>query len=394
MLSMQIDKDAGGPPVEVYRLSGPVYTSDEMLQVTTLHSWHRANGAKMAEFAEWDMPIQYSLGAIEEHRLVRRSAGLFDVSHMGQLVCSGPGATAFLDQMLSSDIASLPEGHSTYALLCREDGGVLDDVFVYRLAGDFLVVVNAANTEKDARWLADHLPESGVDLDDFSPETAMFAFQGPQAVPIMDALTGGKTSPIPRFGSGNLSVAGISCTVGRTGYTGEDGVELFLPSALAQRVWEAILEEADRQSVDCGPVGLAARDSLRFEPGFPLYGHELSEEISPIQARLKWACNLEKDFIGASALRRQAEEGVPTKLATVIMKDRGVPRQGYRVLHEGEPVGVVASGMYAPTVDAYAANVFVTSLLAKIGSVVEIEIRNRPRAAVVTKRPLYRPAYR
>ena len=382
------------PPCEVYRRLGRVYTPGEMLEVTALHSWHKANGAKMAEFAGWDMPIQYGTGAIEEHRLVRRSAGLFDVSHMGQLVCSGSGAAAFLDHMLSGDIASLDEGHSTYALLCREDGGVLDDVFVYRLAGEFLVVVNAANTEKDARWLAEHLPDSGVELDDFSPDTAMFAFQGPQAVPVMDALTGGRASGIPRFGSGNLTVGGISCTVGRTGYTGEDGVELFLPAASALPVWEAILEEADRQNVECGPVGLAARDSLRFEPGFPLYGHELSEEISPIQTRLKWACNLEKDFVGAPVLRKQAEEGVPSRLATVVMEQRGVPRQGYRVLHDGSPVGIVASGMYAPTADAYAANVFVSPPLAKIGSVVDIEIRSDARAATVVKRPLYKPAYR
>ena len=201
-------------------------------------------------------------------------------------------------------------------------------------------------------------------------------------------------SDVPRFSAARVTIGGVECTVGRTGYTGEDGVEIFAPGEHATAIWEAIFAEARAQNVECGPIGLAARDSLRFEPGFALYGHELSEEISPIQARLKWACNLEKEFIGAEALRRQAERGVSTKLATVQLAERGVPRQGHIVISDGAEVGYVASGMYAPTIDAYCANVFVASDLAKIGTELEIEIRAKRKRAVVVKRPLYRPAYR
>jgi len=393
-----------------------------MLRTTPLYDWHSANGAKMAEFAGWSMPIQYGKGSIEEHHLVRRSAGLFDVSHMGQVLVRGDGAAAWLDHMISSDIAKLELNHSTYGLLCNEAGGVLDDVFVYRLADEWLVVVNAANVEKDVSWFRDHLPASGVEIDDASEHYAMIAFQGPNAIRVMDGLvgpgasgaagktgdtggqaaapvskgpaTGGPVSAIERFAASALTINGTACIVGRTGYTGEDGVEIFAPSDRATGLWEFVLSGARAMDVECGPVGLAARDSLRFEPGFALYGHELTEEISPIQARLKWACNLDSEFIGFEAIRRQAEEGVPTKLATVRLTDRGVPRQGYEVLCDGRVVGTVASGMYAPTVDAYCANVYVESACAKTGTELAIRIRNTAKAAVVVKRPLYTPAYR
>ncbi len=339
------------------------------------------------------MPIQYQSGSIEEHRLVRRSAGLFDVSHMGQVMVRGDAAGEFLDRLITSNVSSLEEDQSTYGLLCRQDGGVIDDVFVYKLSGEWLVVVNAANAARDLAWFQANQPDSGVELIDASPMFAMFAFQGPRAIGVMDALHG-NVSDVPRFSAARVTIGGVECTVGRTGYTGEDGVEIFAPGEHATAIWEAIFAEARAQNVECGPIGLAARDSLRFEPGFALYGHELSEEISPIQARLKWACNLEKEFIGAEALRRQAERGVSTKLATVQLAERGVPRQGHLVISDRAEVGYVASGMYAPTIDAYCANVFVASDLAKIGTELEIEIRAKRKRAVVVKRPLYRPAYR
>jgi len=361
--------------------------------MTPLHEWHGANGAKLAEFAGWSMPIQYGSGSIEEHRLVRRSAGLFDVSHMGQVMVRGTGAEAFLDGLVTSNVSALEENQSTYGLLCRQDGGVIDDVFVYRLPGEWLIVVNASNVTRDVAWFQKNLPESGVELTDASDRFAMFAFQGPRAIGVMDALSG-NVSAVPRFSAARVTIGGVECTIGRTGYTGEDGVEIFIPTGHASVVWDAILMEARAQDVECGPIGLAARDSLRFEPGFPLYGHELNEETSPIQARLKWACNLEKEFIGAEALRRQAELGVATKLATVQLTERGMPRQGHTVLHDGAKAGYVASGMYAPTIDAYCANIFVASALAKIGTELEIEIRDKRKRAVVVRRPLYKPAYR
>ena len=377
-----------------------------MLKTTPLNAWHRAAGAKMVDFAGWDMPISYGSGPIEEHRLVRRSAGLFDVSHMGQFHVSGPGALDYLQRLVSPDLLSVAEQGSTYALLCREDGGVLDDLFLYNLPDRWLVVVNAANRAKDYAWFADHLPggagaPDGVRLDDVSDDTAMFAFQGPAALTVMDRLTDGRASAIPRFSAAELELAGLpapaaarALTVGRTGYTGEDGVELFVPASIAQQVWERVLGEAEAAGVEAGPIGLAARDSLRFEPGFALYGHELTEEITPVEARVTWACDLEKEFIGREAIAARKAEKPRVRLATITMTERGVPREGYRVLSDGREVGWVATGMYAPTVDAYCANVFVERPLAKIGADVDIEIRGRTKHAVVVKRPLYTPAYR
>ena len=355
----------------------------------------------MVDFAGWDMPISYPTGPIEEHRLVRRSVGLFDVSHMGQFHVSGPGALDYLQRLVSPDLLTVPEQGSTYALLCREDGGVLDDLFLYDLPGRWLVVVNAANREKDYAWFADHLPVEGVLLEDVSDDTAMFAFQGPAALTVMDRLTDGRASEMPRFSAAELELArlptpagGRTLTVGRTGYTGEDGVELFVPSSIAQAVWERLLAEAGAAGVEAGPIGLAARDSLRFEPGFALYGHELTEEVTPVEARVTWACDLEKEFIGRDAIAARKAEKPRVRLATIRMTERGVPREGYRVLADGREVGWVATGMYAPTADAYCANVFVERPLAKVGTDVDIEIRGRTKHAVVVKRPLYTPAYR
>ena len=361
----------------------------------------------MTEFAGWDMPVSYPRGSIEEHRLVRRSAGIFDVSHMGRFRVSGPRALEYLDRLVTASLARVREHQSTYALLCRDDGRVLDDLFVYHLPAWWLVVANAANRDKDFRWFeehrrpSEHVAADGVELTDISGETAMIAFQGPESLAVVDRLTDGGASRVPRFGSAELVLSGLphryadrSALVGRTGYTGEDGVELFVASEMAQAVWELLLHEAERAEVEAGPIGLAARDSLRFEPGFPLYGHELTEEVTPLEARLGWACDLDKEFIGRDAIARQKETGVARRLATVRMTERGVPREGFRVLSEGEEVGHVASGMYAPTIDAYCANVFVPAALAKVGTEVHIEIRGRARAAVVVKRPLYKPAYR
>lgn len=391
--------------------------TEAVLKKTPLNDWHRAAGAKMVDFAGWDMPISYSSGPLDEHRLVRRSAGLFDVSHMGQFHVSGAGALDYLQRLVSAGLLSVTERQSTYALLCREDGGVLDDLFLYNLPDRWLVVVNAANREKDYAWFERHLPEPAEDggssvggtapaetdvrLRDASDEIAMLAFQGPRAIDVMDLLTGGAAGRLPRFGVAELELAGLpepaagrAVTVGRTGYTGEDGVELFVPAEHAVAVWERVLAQAESAGIEAGPVGLAARDSLRFEPGFALYGHELTEDLTPVEARLTWACDLEKDFIGRDAVVERMSAGASRKLATITMSDRGVPRAGYRVLKDGREVGYVATGMYAPTSDAYCANVYVDSALAKVGTDVDIEIRGQAKAAVVVKRPLYTPAYR
>lgn len=343
------------------------------------------------------MPLHYHTGALEEHHLVRRAAGLFDISHMGRLEFRGADAADALDYLISSDIVDLSVGLSTYGLLCREDGTTIDDVFVYRFPDRFLVVVNAANRDRDVAWIRDKLAgfDGDVHFADRSDDLAMIALQGPEALRIADGLSDGTAGRIPRFGSAVISIAGISAICGRTGYTGEDGVELFPDAAEVEMLWNACFEYAEKNSVELGPCGLASRDSLRFEPGFHLYGHELSDDTTPVEARLKWACHFDRPFIGRDAILARSEEGPKRRLATVVMEDRAVPREGYRVLDtQGHPVGEVVSGMYAPTVECYAANIYVNTELSKTGSVLGIEVRGREKRAKVIKRPLYTPRYK
>lgn len=368
---------------------------NEELATTPLNDWHRAHGAKMVSFAGWDMPIQYEGGSIEEHRLVRRSAGLFDITHMGRFTARGERAAELLDYLITNDIGSLADYGSCYGLLCKEDGGILDDLFVYRMPDHYLIVVNAANRKKDFDWISRHAREKDVTIEDISDRMGMLALQGPKAIPLMDALTGGETTGIERFSCKPLELFGTPVLAGRTGYTGEDGVELYLPAEASLTIWEGLLAAGKKQAIEIGPVGLAARDSLRFEPGFPLYGHELTEETTPIEARLTWACSLEKDFIGKPVIERQAREGTRRRLVTLRLIDKGVPRESQRILNEREdPIGVVVTGMYAPTLDAYCANAYVESEYRKSGTPVLVQIRDRAKRAEVVKRPLYKPAYR
>lgn len=393
---------------------------------TALHSWHVEQGARMGPFAGWDMPLQYEAGAVAEHRAVRSEAGLFDISHMGQVEVAGPGSAAFLDYALSNDVAGLDVGMSTYCLMCRPDGGVLDDVFVYRLPDRFYVVVNAANIEKDVAWLRDVAAgaeataeepgaagTAGVDaagnpgapptfdasITNRSGDTSMLALQGPAALGIFERAAGHPVADLSRFAIREDEIAGSSCLVSRTGYTGEDGVEIYLDNGAALAVWRTLLEAGAGLPGGLQPVGLAARDSLRFEPGFALYGHELDEQTLPPEARLKWACELDRPFIGRSAILSELDSGLPKKLATIRMIDRAMLREGYEVYApdaaDGDgPIGRVVTGMYSPTYEWYYGNVFVPPVSAKTGAELDIAIRGRRRRAEVVKRPLYRPAYK
>ena len=340
------------------------------------------------------MPLHYHTGALEEHHLVRRSVGLFDISHMGRLLFRGANAAAELDRLISSDVLGLTEGKSSYGLLCREDGTVIDDVFVYRFEDAYLVVINAANRDRDVSWIREHIDDS-VEWSDTSEAISMVAIQGPLAIDVVDALSDGQAGAIPRFGCGTVTVAGHRMRCGRTGYTGEDGVELFPESADVERVWDSFFEHAAAKQIDLGPCGLASRDSLRFEPGFHLYGHEIRDDITPVEARLKWACHLDRDFIGRDAIARRAEEGPARRLATIVLRDKGVPREGYALTDgEGTEIGEVTSGMLAPTVGEYAANVFVDTGYSKVGTRLAVNIRGREKQAEVVKRPLYKPRYK
>ncbi len=367
----------------------------EKLHRTTLFDWHVANGGRMVPFAGWEMPVQYPTAPIEEHKITRRSAGLFDIDHMGQIEVSGPDAERYLNHVVTWDVSTMNVNDAHYALLCREGGGIIDDVFIYKLAERWLVVVNADNRQKDFEWMVSHASEFNVEVTDISDETYMIALQGPKAIDLLNHLADVDVSQVPRFTAIETSINGTQTLIGRTGYTGEDGVELFFPATDALTVWEAILNAGPLRDIEIAPIGLAARDSLRFEPSFPLYGHEITEEITPLEANLKWACSFDTPFIGREALNAQREAGIPRKIVGIEMTERGVPREGYPVLNEaGDEIGIIVSGMYAPTVDKYLGHALVQRDQSKVGTNLQIQIRKNTKTAVIVKRPFYKPAYR
>ena len=367
------------------------------MKFTALHDRHSALGARFAPFAGYEMPIQYPAGALEEHRLTRRSVGLFDIAHMGRFSLTGSGAAAFLSRMTSNRMLDMARGEARYTLLLAEDGGILDDLFVYRLgepgpADEWMVVANASNKDADFARLKAALPPDAK-LADRSEELYMIAVQGPRAIGLLDALSGGAASPIPRAFSAEAELSGVRALIGRTGYTGEDGAELFFPAADAERVWNGLLERAAALGVEAGPVGLAARDSLRFEAGMPLHGHEIGTDIAPAEALLSWACDFDKDFVGREAALRF--KTAPRRKLVTLVTEGGVPRAEYPVLDEGgREVGTCVSGMFCPTAGVFAANAFVPPALAAVGTTLAIAIRGAAKKATVAKRPLYVPAYR
>ncbi len=365
------------------------------LKRTKLYQWHVDHRARMVPFAGWEMPVQYPTGPIEEHHITRRSAGLFDIDHMGQIIVSGPDAEAYLNRLVTWDIGLMAENNAHYALMCYDNGGIVDDIFVYKLLGRWFVVVNAVNLAKDYQWMQDHVGDYEVTVTDVSPETYMVALQGPKAINLLQKLIQTDMSAVPRFTAIEDEINGVPAIIGRTGYTGEDGVEIFFPAEQAQEIWKTILHTGDASGIEVKPIGLAARDSLRFEPAFSLYGHEISADITPTEANLGWVCKFETDFIGKEALLKQKKSGVSKKLVSFELIDKGVPRQDYPVATDtGQEIGIVVTGLYAPTVDKYCGNAFVRPEYAAVGSPIQIVIRNKLKAAVVVKRPFYVPAYK
>jgi aminomethyltransferase len=372
----------------------------EELKRTELYQWHVDHGGRMVPFAGWEMPVQYPTGPIQEHHATRQAAGLFDIDHMGQIEVRGIDAEAFVNQLVTYDVARMKILDAHYALFCYADGGIVDDLFVYRLpdpdVGDrdyFFLVINASNRSKDVAWVKAHAGQYEVQVRDISDQTYMLAFQGPEAPQILDRMTSTDLTQMKRFSAVQVTIAeDVPVLLGRTGYTGEDGFELFFPAGSALKVWEAILKEGQTEGVK--PVGLAARDSLRFEPCMPLYGHELSAAITPIEARLSFAVSLDKDFIGRDALLKQKLEKPDRVLVGFDLVDRGVPREGYTVLYEEEPVGAVTSGMFSPTTGRYLGMAYVPPEISSLGTEIYIQIRKKVVAASIIKRPFYVPAYR
>jgi aminomethyltransferase len=351
---------------------------------TSLHARHVALGARMGAFAGWDMPLLYG-SARDEHMAVRTASGIFDVSHMGQLEVTGTGARDALQALLTNDVAAIGPGQGQYTLLCEDDGGVIDDLIAYALADRHLLVVNASNIAACRERLEDRLP-AGVEVADRSPEVAMLALQGPRWAEALRPLA---ATPLPftldYFEIGEDVVAGVPCLVARTGYTGEPGVELMCPWDAAPALWDAL------QSVEAAPApaGLVARDTLRIEMGYPLYGQELSRARTPIEAGLRWACDLTGGgFAGAEVMRRQAEEGTPEKLAAFRLDEPGIPRAGQEVLAGGAPAGRVTSGTLSPVLDAGIGMAYVPAALAAPGTELAIDVRGKHKAARTARRPL------
>jgi len=354
---------------------------------TALYEAHVALGARFTEFGGWEMPVRYG-SIIDEHRAVRTAAGLFDLSHMGELRVSGPGAGAGLAHALVNDPRRLALGRAGYSLLCQPDGGVIDDLIVYRLAEDgYLVVPNASNREVVADELRTRLADADAELVDETLETSLLAIQGPAAAAIVGRLTSHPLGTIRNYGVAEATVADRPVLLARTGYTGEDGFELFCPPDAARALWAALLEAGRGDGLL--PCGLGARDTLRLEAGMPLYGHELDRETTPIEAGLGWAVKLDHDFIGRDAL---AENEPRTQLLGLVLRGRGIARQGYPVAHPGraEPIGVVTSGSQSPTLGVAIAMARVRPIDAAAGTMLEVIVRGAAVPAEVVSLPFYR----
>ncbi len=353
---------------------------------TPLYPTHVQARAKLVEFAGWEMPVQYA-GILAEHDAVRKRAGLFDVSHMGEVVFRGPKALEALQRVFTNDLSKTVDGQAQYGCLCRDSGGIVDDVVVYRRAADdLLVCVNAANRKKDYDWLAAHA--GGADVKNESDDWAQLALQGPLAAQVLQRLTKVNLSAIRTYRCSSGEVAGVPCTVARTGYTGEDGFELFCPPDRAASLWAALLAAGEPEKVE--PAGLGARDSLRLEMAYRLYGSDMDDSTTPLEAGLAWVVKLDKgDFVGRDALVKQKEAGLTRKLVGFALTDPGIARHGYPVLQDGRKVGEVTSGTKSPSLGTSIGLAYVPTALAAEGSTFAVEIRGRAAAARVVKTPFY-----
>jgi aminomethyltransferase len=362
------------------------------LKRTPLYDAHRALGAKMVPFGGWEMPVQYS-GIVDEHRAVREAAGVFDVSHMGEIVFRGPDAGAAVQRLVTNHVARLEDGGALYTVMCLDSGGIVDDCIVYRRGPeDLLVVVNASNVAKDLAWMTERTADLLVPADE-SDATGLLAVQGPRAPELVSRLAGAPLADtVPSFHFAAATIAGKPVTCARTGYTGEDGFEIFTRAEDTRAVWDALLEAGVK------PCGLGARDTLRLEARLSLYGNDLDETTTPLEAGLGWVVKLEAaDFIGKPALLRQKQEGVSRKLAGFVMKGRGIARHDYAIYASsghapgGElPVGKVTSGTTAPSLGVAVGMGYVPPPLAEPGALLEIDCRGKRVAAEVVKGPFYR----
>jgi aminomethyltransferase len=360
----------------------------EQMQRTPFHDQHVALGAKMVPFAGFEMPIQYPAGITAEHKAVRERCGLFDVSHMGEFVARGAGARDFLNYVTTNDVAGLEVGQAQYSTILNERGTVEDDCLVYRFADRFMVVVNASNRAKDFAHIERERHRFDCTLDDVSDDTALLAIQGPQAQRIVQPLADVALAPIEYYHFAEGRVAGAAAVISRTGYTGEDGFELYFGAADGDRVWSAIMATGE-----VTPCGLGARDSLRLEMGMALYGNDIDDTVTPYEANLGWLVKLKKgDFVGRAALVRQKEQGVPRKLAGFVLDERAFPRPGFPVYQHGAAHGLTRSGTVSPSLGTPIGTCYLPPEGAVPGSTLEVEIRGKRVPGRVVKLPFYTQA--
>ncbi|HVI70498.1 MAG TPA: glycine cleavage system aminomethyltransferase GcvT [Pyrinomonadaceae bacterium] len=365
------------------------------LKQTPLNSAHRQLGARMVDFGGWDMPVQYPAGTIEEHLRTRNHAGLFDVSHMGEVDVRGVDAIAFVNRLTSNDVSKLVDGQAQYSALTTPQGTVIDDLLVYRLAGDhLLLVVNASTTEKDWEWIKSHHTGDSVELKNVSADYCQLALQGPDAQTILQKLTDVPLAEIKYYHFTPGRVDGIDGIVSRTGYTGEDGFEVYAAADRAEQLWNKILDAGDNGSpTGVLPCGLAARNTLRLEAGMALYGNDIDDTTTLLEANLGWICKLDKgDFIGREALAQQKQEGVKRKLVGFEVTERGIARDHQDVVINGERVGQVTSGSPAPFLKKNIGLAYVPVEFANVGQQIQVDVRGKLVGAQIVKTPFYKRA--
>jgi len=363
------------------------------MKKTPLYDDHAKLGGKLIDFGGWALPVEYQ-GIIEEHLAVRSTAGLFDVSHMGEIRVEGADAETFLQKMLTNDISAMKEQQVYYTLMCYPDGGIVDDLIVYKYHRQlYLLVVNASTTEKDYAWLQENLTGE-VTIHNVSSQYAQLSLQGPKAQEILQNLTQTNLDSLPFFHFlPEVKIDGISTMVSRTGYTGEDGFEIYVDPASSSVIWQILLMKGKPYGLV--PVGLGARDTLRFEAALPLYGQEISKDISPLEADLGFFVKLNKqDFIGKQALMKQKQDGIPRKLVGFEMMDRGIPRTHYAVSLNDQNIGYVTTGGFSPSLKKNIGLALIDSRYAQVGEIIEIAVRNKKLNAKIIPKPFHKKKYR
>jgi aminomethyltransferase len=353
---------------------------------TPFSEYHEKAGAKMVAFAGYYMPVQYK-GITEEHLAVRQNVGMFDLSHMGEFEITGKDALAFLQKTTTNNVAALKPGEIQYNCMTYDDGGIVDDLLVYRMEDRYFLVVNAANIDKDFEWLSGHL-EGDVRLVNRSDDFGLLAIQGPNAEKVMARMTSYNLADLPYYHHVTTEVAGVKLMFSRTGYTGEDGFELYIPPQHCAALWEAAMKAGQEFGMEL--IGLGARDTLRLEMKMALYGNDIDRTTTPIEAGLGWIVNLDKNFIGKDIIARQKEDKPPRRLVCLEMSDKVFPRHGYEIYSDDKVVGQVTSGTFSPSLQKPIALGYVPRELSKNGTGVEIDIRKKRFPAVVVKPPFYK----